>query len=85
MSLSADCSGAILQASGEWHNTLKVEREAPTTKNTLPSKAKIWWIEQKLYRQAEAGRVQCHQISSTRNAKAASQNEKEKATTRNIS
>ena len=25
-----------------------------------------------------AGRVQCHQISSTRNAKAASQNEKKK-------
>ena len=61
------------------------EREKPTTKCTLPSKApvQIWQRNQKLYRKAKAKRVQHHQTSFTTNAKGTSPGRKEKATMRN--
>ena len=65
--------------------TQSPEKEEPTTKNTLPSKAliQIRQRNQKLYRQAEAKRIQHHQTSCATNAKGTSLGGKEKATTRN--
>ena len=58
---------------------LSNEREKPTTKNTLPSKAliQIWQKNQKLYRQAISKRIQHHQISFIINAKGTSRGGKE--------
>ena len=70
--LSADFSTETLQAT--------MEREEPTTKNTLPSKTllQIWWRNQKLSRQAKIKRIQHHQTSFTTNAKGTSLGRKHK-------
>ena len=39
--LTADFSAETLKARREWHDIFSDEREEPTTKNTLPSKALI--------------------------------------------
>ena len=56
------------------------EREKPTTKNTLPSKAliQIRQRNQKLYRQAKAKKIHHHQTSSTTNTKGNSLGGKQK-------
>ena len=66
--VSADFSAKTLQASKEWNDIFKVIKgEEPTTKNTLHSEAliQIRWRNQKLYRQAQAKRIQHHQTSFT--------------------
>ena len=67
------------------YNILSDEREEPTTKNMLLSKAviQIWQRNQKLYRQAKAKRIQHHQTTFATNAKGTSLARKEKATTTN--
>ena len=59
------------------------EREEPTTKITLPSKAviQIRQRNQKLYRQAEAKKIQHHQTSFATSSKGTSLSEKEETKT----
>ena len=78
--LSDDFSVETLQARREWQDILKVMKEKPTTKITLPSKdlIQIWWRSQKLFRQVKAKRIQHHQTSFTTNAKETSLSGKHK-------
>ena len=68
--LTADFSAEILQARREWQDILKVVK-GKNLQPRLPGKdlIQIRWRNQKLYRQAEAKRIQHHQTSSTTNAK----------------
>ena len=54
--------------------------EEPTTKNILPSKTliRIWWRNQKFYRQAKGKRTQHHQTSFTTDTKGTSLGKKHK-------
>ena len=77
--LLADFSTETLQARREWHDILKVMREEPTTKNTLPSKIllQIWWRNKKVSRQAKVKRTQHYQTSFTINPKGTSLSRKQ--------
>ena len=67
--LATNFSADFLLARREWHDTFKIIKGKPTTKNNLLSQPliQILWRTQKLYRQAKAKRTQHHQTSFTYN------------------
>ena len=72
--ITADLSIETLQAKREWQNILRVMKEKCLQPRLLyPAKIiQIWRKNQKIYRQAKAGRIHHHQTSSSTNAKGSS-------------